>query len=242
VFDVKDNGQHKAPLVADGHLTEVPLESVYSGVVSLRDIQILVFLAELNQLELWAMDIGNAYLEAMTSEKLYIIAGGEFVDLKGHVLVIHKALYGLRTSGKRWHERLSDCLRDMGFTPCIAEPDIWLLPNNDVYEYIGVYVDDLAIVAKEPQIVIDKLIDQHKFKLKGTGPMSFHLGCDYARDEHGVMCISPTKYIGKVEDLYKQMFGSSPASNVLSPIERVITQKWTCLSYLTLPELKDTSH
>jgi hypothetical protein len=62
-----------------------------------------VFLAELNKLELWAMDIGNAYLEAMISKKVYIIAGSEFGDLKGHVLAINKALYGLQTLGKRWH-------------------------------------------------------------------------------------------------------------------------------------------
>lgn len=36
VFAVKHDGRHKAELVADGHLTNVPLESVYSGVVSLH--------------------------------------------------------------------------------------------------------------------------------------------------------------------------------------------------------------
>jgi hypothetical protein len=71
VFDVKHDGQHKACLVADGHLTNVPLESVYSGVVSLRGICILVFLAKLNKLELWATDIGSA----TTSGKVYIITG-----------------------------------------------------------------------------------------------------------------------------------------------------------------------
>jgi hypothetical protein len=115
VFAVKHDGRHKARLVADGHLTEAPLESVYSGVVSLQGIRILVFLAKLNKLELWATDVGNAYLEAETSEKLYIIAGPEFGDQVGCVLVFHKALYGLRTLGKRWHERFAECLRDMGF-------------------------------------------------------------------------------------------------------------------------------
>ena len=62
----------------------------------------MLFLAELNKLEVWATDIGNAYLEAETKEKLYIIAGQEFGDLHGHILVIRKALYGLRSSGKRW--------------------------------------------------------------------------------------------------------------------------------------------
>ena len=35
VFAVKHDGRHKARLVADGHLTDVPLESVYSGGISL---------------------------------------------------------------------------------------------------------------------------------------------------------------------------------------------------------------
>jgi hypothetical protein len=108
----------------------------------------------------------------------------------------------------------------MGFAPCIAEPDIWLRPNNNVYEYTGVYVDDLATVAKEPQVIIDMLINQHKFKLKDTSPMLFHLRCDYTRDDHGVMCISPTKYIGKVIDSYKKNFGPSPVSNIPLPIEK----------------------
>ena len=34
-----------------------------------------MFLAELNKLLLWGGDVGNAYLEALTREKLYIIAG-----------------------------------------------------------------------------------------------------------------------------------------------------------------------
>jgi len=35
VFDVKHDSRHKSRLVADGHLTEVPLDSIYSGVISL---------------------------------------------------------------------------------------------------------------------------------------------------------------------------------------------------------------
>jgi hypothetical protein len=110
VFDCKHDGRHKARMVADGHLTEIPIESVYSGVVSLRGLRTLVFLAELNGLETWATDIGNAYLEAETKERVYIHAGPEFGDREGHTLVIFKALYGLRTSGLRWHERFADCL------------------------------------------------------------------------------------------------------------------------------------
>ncbi len=38
VFDVKHDGCHKSQLVTDGHLTEIPLDSVYSSIVSLCGI------------------------------------------------------------------------------------------------------------------------------------------------------------------------------------------------------------
>ena len=73
VFDIKHDGRHKARLVADGHLTEIPVDTVYSSVVSLRSLRLVTFLNELNQLELWGADIGNAYLEATTKEKIFIL-------------------------------------------------------------------------------------------------------------------------------------------------------------------------
>ena len=78
VFDVKHCGKFKARLVADGHLTKEPMETVYSGVVSIRNLRLAMFLAELNDLELWGADVGNAYLQALTREKLYIVGGPEF--------------------------------------------------------------------------------------------------------------------------------------------------------------------
>ena len=128
----------------------MPVDSVYSGVVSLRGLRFIIFLSELNDLKLWSTDIGNAYLEAKTKERLYIIAGPEFGARAGHILIIHKGLYGLRSSGLRWHEKFADCLRELGFTPCRAEPDIWMrLTGNMIYEYIGVYVDNLAFAMKD---------------------------------------------------------------------------------------------
>jgi hypothetical protein len=55
-------------MVADGHLTDIPLESVYSSVVSLCGLRIITFLAKLNGPDLWATNISNAYLEAFTME------------------------------------------------------------------------------------------------------------------------------------------------------------------------------
>jgi hypothetical protein len=186
-------------------------------VVSLRGIRILCFIAELNGLQVWGTDIGNAYLESFTKEKVYIVAGPEFGDREGCTLVIQKALYGLKSSGLRWHERFTDVLRSMGFFTSKAERDIWMRHAGDHYEYIGVYVDDLLIVARNPQTIIDEFANVHKFKLKGTGPITFHLGCDFFRDEDGNLCYAPRKYIEKCLENYKRIFGEYPRQ-VVSPL------------------------
>ena len=68
VFAVKHDGRHKARLVAGGHLTTDPVESIYSGIVSTRSPRLAIFLAKLNNMKVWGADICNAYFEAVTKE------------------------------------------------------------------------------------------------------------------------------------------------------------------------------
>jgi hypothetical protein len=220
VFDVKHDGRHKARLVADGHLTDVPLDFVYSGVVSIKGFRLVIFLAEINNLELWATDIGNEYLEAYTSEKLYIIAGPEFSKFECHVMIISKVLYGLRSSGARWHERLADCMRELDFFSCKSEADIWMRKRGKLYAYVAVYVDDLAIAMKNPKDFISILEGEYKFKTKGSGPLSFRLGMNFHRDNDGTLCITSLKYIEKMIGNYEKIFGEMPKQIVMSPLEK----------------------
>jgi hypothetical protein len=100
---VKHCGKFKARLFADGSRIKAPAGGTYSGVVSLKSLRMVMFLAELNQLELWGADVGNTYLESYTNKKLYCIAGPEFAKLEGHLLIMSKALYGSKTAGQCWH-------------------------------------------------------------------------------------------------------------------------------------------
>ena len=54
-------------------MTDTPVDSIYSGVVSIPGIRLVTFIAELNELELWATDIGNAHLESVTKEKVAFV-------------------------------------------------------------------------------------------------------------------------------------------------------------------------
>ena len=219
IFDVKQTLKRKARLVAGGHMTDPPKDSVYSGVVSLRSLRIITFLAELNGLELMAADIGNAYLEAHTKEKVYCIAGSEFGELAGHVLVFNKALYGLRTSDARFHERLADTLRDLGFTPSLADPDVWIHDAGDVWEYVCTYVDDLLVAMKNAKEFMDRLQSEPwNYKLKGIEEPKYHLGGDFFRDKDGTLCYGAQTYIKRMISNYKTMFGDKPREYV-SPLE-----------------------
>ena len=212
VYAVKHDGRFKARLVADGHLTKEPVESIYSGVVSLRSLRMVVFLSQLNDLEIWQADVGNAYLEAYTDEKLCIIAGPEFKELQGHLLIMVKALYGTHSGGARWHDRLFDILQDLNFKPSKADPDVWMRPEpgGTCYEYIAVYVDDFAIAAKDPQAFCNKLKKKYNLKLKGVGPLEYHLGCTYKKDPDGTLAVDTRRYVNKILESYERMFKEKP--------------------------------
>jgi Reverse transcriptase (RNA-dependent DNA polymerase) len=100
-------------------------------------------------------DIGNAYLETTTKEKVYIVAEPEFRTLEGHTLIIFKALYDLLSSGLCWYQRCADVLRMIGFNPTKAESEIWMRENDGFYDYIAVYVDDLLIAAKDIALITE---------------------------------------------------------------------------------------
>ena len=160
LFDVKHCGKFKASLVADGHFTKEPMETVYSG----------LFLAEPNNLELWGAD-GDHNLQALTREKLYTVGGPEC-----------------------WHDKFFETLHQMGLKPSRADPDTQMKHSKDGshYEYIAVYVDDLAICMKDPKSFCDALKKKYKLKLREVAPINYHLGCGYTRDED-----NPTNTLSK---------------------------------------------
>ena len=57
VFAVKLDGIHKARLLADAHLAPEPIENIYSGVGSLRNLRLTTFIVKLNYLDIWGADV-----------------------------------------------------------------------------------------------------------------------------------------------------------------------------------------
>jgi len=62
----------------------------------------------------------------------------------------------------------------MGFTSFKTDLDIRLCYSDDKYEYNAAYVDDIA--TRNPKQIVKALMGKYKFELRGTDPISFHLG------------------------------------------------------------------
>ena len=99
--------RRKARLVAGGHATEPPASDTYSSVASNESMRLAFLLSELNGLDLVTIDITNAYVNMPCREKVAAIARPEFGEYKGCILIIEKALYGLKYSGAAWHPHLA---------------------------------------------------------------------------------------------------------------------------------------
>ena len=57
-----------------------------------------------------------------------------------------------------------------------------------------------------------------KLKIKGDGPLEYHLGCDYKIDKEDTLIAQPTKYISKILDSLKKMFPNENFINSKSPL------------------------
>ena len=77
----------------------------------------------------------------------------------------------------------------------------------DHYEYVATYVDDLCMIMKDPQSLLDQLMaPQYNFKLKESRELAFHFGCGFKHDNTGTLCMDHGKYIDLMEDAYLQHF------------------------------------
>lgn len=180
IFDIKMDFTRKARFVAGGHMTLTPdISLVWSTVVSRESIRILFVIAALFDLDIMAADIGNAYLNARCKEKIWCEAGIEFgVGLAGRILIIERALYGLKTSANAWREHFAVSIKSLGFRSCLADPDVYLRPmskpsGEDYYEYILVYVDDLLCISHDPHPIMTSLNTEYRFKEPASEPTRY---------------------------------------------------------------------
>ena len=107
IFYSKMDFKRKARFVLDGHKTLDPIGATYYGVVSRELIRIAFTYAALNGLDVFAGDIRNAYLQAPSSQKDFMICGADFgLENISKVALIQRALYGGKSAGRDFRNHM----------------------------------------------------------------------------------------------------------------------------------------
>ena len=154
IYLVKMDFTRKSRWVKDGHRTPDPETSSYAGVVSREIIRILLTHAALHGVTVTAADVCNAYLQAPTSEKHYIICGPELgIENIGKKALTTRALYGGKSAGRYLCHHLRSCMKFLAFEFSYADPDVWMreyVRKDEVtkyYEYVLLYTDDCIVIS-----------------------------------------------------------------------------------------------
>ena len=96
----------------------------------------------------------------------------------------------------------------------------------NLYEYIAVYVDDLCIAAQDHKEIINMLKSKYHLKVKGDGPLTYHLRADYFQDPDGTMVSQPKKYIEKLMETYEDFLIQNHLKVLKHPLIKMIILNW----------------
>ncbi len=216
VFDVKMDGKftRKARFVANGNQTaDIAPALTYSSVVSRESVRIAFLHAALNELDVFGCDVSNAYLNAPCREKIWVKAGPEFGSDEGSVMLIRKALYGLKSAGKSWRTMLAESLEALGWQNTIADPDVYRREavranGNKYYELLLVYVDDILVVSHIPEETMSRIGEVYDLKDSVKRPDRY-LGANIERrqtkDGRIVWAMSGREYVQNAVKIVKEL-------------------------------------
>jgi hypothetical protein len=158
IFDMKmENFRCEARFVAGGHTMSPPAAATYATFVSRESVRIVLTIAALNDLDVLAGDVRNAYLNAPVTEKIWMSGGAEFGSHNGKRAIIVRALFGLKSAGAAFCNHLSICMTNLGYKSCLADPRMWLQPmvlesnGTSYYKYVLIYADHILCMLHNPK-------------------------------------------------------------------------------------------
>ena len=80
--------------------------------------------------------------------------------------MIRRVFYIGKSAGRNYWLHLRSCMEFLGFSPCKADPDIWMrkakrVDNTDYLEYILLYVDDYICISTDPEKIVREEIGKY---------------------------------------------------------------------------------
>jgi hypothetical protein len=151
----------------------------------------------------------NACLNARVPRKLFCNTPEGFTNQFGSLLLLCRALYGLKEVPLLWYQDLAKTLQDLGLkqipnTPC-------LFANDGLIVFF--YVDDIVVLVHPSKLNIHKAFESKLFsqyKLRSMGQLNWFLGIRVVRNIalHSRWLIQDA-FIDKVATKYNIMEGAT---------------------------------
>jgi hypothetical protein len=197
--------KYKARFVVRGFLqSDAEVGDVHAGVVKLECLRVMFSIAAANDLNLYQMDITQAFLHADLDEEIYVRPpSGLYAEEEGYVWKLRKSLYGLRQAPNRFNKLIDRLLRNNGYVATAADPCVYIKTHKTSMIAIGLFVDDLVIAASSEELVLDlKRRLETKLRLKYLGELKFCLGFHVHRNKStGDITISQEAYAEQVLEM-----------------------------------------
>ena len=144
------------------------------------------------------LDVTQEFIHVHLDEAVYMRLPADCGDMSGEVVLLQRAVYGLRQAGLQWSWRLSRVLlQKIGMEHSKADPCMFRkVVDGEVSHIVCVHVDDLAVTA-EGKDTFDSFYAQLKdgFPVNDMGELYWYLGCAFERDRmEGVMKMTQTAF------------------------------------------------
>ena len=119
--------------------------------MSRDSVRIAFIIADLSGVEVMSCELDNVYLNVMCRKKIWFKGGSKCGEDKSKVLIVVRALYGIKYMGSSWHAALAQVLKDLVFVSMLADPYVWIREafredGFKYYEMLFLYVDDILAV------------------------------------------------------------------------------------------------
>ena len=210
--------KHKARLVAKGYVQcqGIDFDEVFAPVTRLDTVRVMLAVAANQGWQGHHLDVKSAFLNGELQEEVYV-SQPEGYMVKGKenlVYRLHKALYGLRQAPWAWNTRLDRSLKELGFTRCTQEQAVYIRGKNCVGVIVGVYVDDLIVIGKDPADITEfkqKMMDE--FDMSDLGLLHYYLGIEVGQGNDKIS-IKQTAYSKKL----LEQFGMIKCNSIKYPM------------------------
>jgi len=181
----------KARLVARGfeQRENIDYDELFSPTVSQSSLRILMAYAAINSCYIHQLDIKTAFLNGLLDRCIYLQQPAGCDDGSGRVWLLLKSLYGLKQAPRAWYQRLRAELGKIEFIPSEEDSALFYKWEGDHKIFICVHVDDMLVIHKDKQIVLDTVEKIKKmFTVTDLGQVSNYLKINVVQlSDHGIM-------------------------------------------------------